>query len=175
MDKVEFLNNAASFLNPLFLNNKNEAKKTKDNTKGLRFSSILQRVSSFDQGDAVKEIDGESSVSEETVKELLDEIHIAGDVLRSRPLPEEILRYKKAVKNFLNYVVKNGYATEVQMRYIKKERRTQTLVKIVDTKLEQLAAGILAGQIVQLEILKRLEEIKGILIDLTIEGSIIAG
>jgi len=67
MDKVEFLNNAASFLNPLFLNNKNEAKKTKDNTKGLRFSSILQRVSSFDQGDAVKEIDGESSVSEETV------------------------------------------------------------------------------------------------------------
>jgi uncharacterized protein YaaR (DUF327 family) len=36
----------------------------------------------------------------------------------------------------------------------------------VDRKLEQLAAGILAGQHSQMDILARVEEINGLLVDL---------
>jgi uncharacterized protein YaaR (DUF327 family) len=37
---------------------------------------------------------------------------------------------------------------------------------VVDRKLEQLAAGILSGQIGQLKLLAGIEEITGILVDL---------
>jgi len=40
------------------------------------------------------------------------------------------------------------------------------LIQVVDHKLEQLAAGILAGQRSRLEILARVEEINGLLVDL---------
>jgi uncharacterized protein YaaR (DUF327 family) len=40
------------------------------------------------------------------------------------------------------------------------------LIQVVDRKLEQLAAGILAGQTSQLKLLARINEIAGLLIDL---------
>jgi uncharacterized protein YaaR (DUF327 family) len=119
--------------------------------------------------------------SEEAVQELLDDVHIAGDNLKNRPFPEEILAYKRAVRNFLHHVVEYGYAVEQREgipNYQKpgykrnyedpdrKKRSLYTQVRVVDQKLEQLAAGILSGQINQMELLARVEEITGILIDL---------
>ena len=106
-------------------------------------------------------------VSEETIQKLLDDIHSAGDDLKNHPLPAEILKYKGAVKNFLRFVVKNSY--DIEKQYIGvglRKRKEKTLVQVIDKKLDQLAANILAGQASQLEILARLEEITGILIDL---------
>jgi uncharacterized protein YaaR (DUF327 family) len=40
------------------------------------------------------------------------------------------------------------------------------LIQVVDQKLEQLAAGILTGQASQLELLARVDEIAGLLVDL---------
>ena len=40
------------------------------------------------------------------------------------------------------------------------------MVQVVDKKLEQLAAGILAGQFTQMNILERVEEITGLLVDI---------
>jgi uncharacterized protein YaaR (DUF327 family) len=37
---------------------------------------------------------------------------------------------------------------------------------VVDQKLERLAAGIMAGQVTQLEILAKVDEITGILVNL---------
>jgi uncharacterized protein YaaR (DUF327 family) len=46
------------------------------------------------------------------------------------------------------------------------KRKSHAGIMVVDRKLEQLAAGILSGQTSQLELLARIEEITGILIDL---------
>ncbi|MDR3334505.1 MAG: DUF327 family protein [Treponema sp.] len=155
------------FLNPAtFASVKAEPKKTKDKplirgSSKSRFSGILESVHQDTGLDAILPF------SEEAVKELLDEVHSTGDALKNRPLPEEIQRYKKAVRNFLHYVVENGYTTEKQFVGVTlKRRQEKTLVHVVDRKLEQLAAGILAGQTTQLEILARLEEITGLLVDL---------
>jgi uncharacterized protein YaaR (DUF327 family) len=115
------------------------------------------------------------------VQELLDAVRSTGDDLGQRPFPEEILRYKKAVRNFLHYVVQNGYELEEHIGVpnsqkpgykgslwepAAKNAKGYHVIQVVDQKLEQLAAGILEGQVSQLELLSKLEEIKGLLVDL---------
>jgi uncharacterized protein YaaR (DUF327 family) len=154
-----------------------EKKSVRENRE-TRFSTILEK--------AAEELPAEAELPElpdspEAVTILQDAVHSAGDELARRPFPEEIQRYKRAVRNFLRYVVDKGYTTERQIgipQYLRpnyrgphgrpeaRERKTYTLIQVVDEKLEQLAAGILTGQTTQMELLARLEEISGILIDL---------
>jgi uncharacterized protein YaaR (DUF327 family) len=123
----------------------------------------------------------ELPVSEETVNYLIDDVRSAGDALRDRPFPDEILRYKQAVRNFIHYIVENAYgkSTEAGIPSFLKpgykgprgtpESRKQiayTKVQVIDQKLEDLAKRLLTSQMPQLEIASRLEEIKGLLIDL---------
>jgi uncharacterized protein YaaR (DUF327 family) len=106
-------------------------------------------------------------ISEETLRALLDDVHSSGDELKSRPFPDEIMRYKKAVRNFIHYVVENSYTLEEKTSGANLLRRKKfTLVQVVDKKLEQLAAGIMAGQTGQLDLLARIDEIAGILVNL---------
>ncbi|MDR1987093.1 MAG: DUF327 family protein [Treponema sp.] len=164
MAKVAFLEN--NFFNTLAYT-KAETKKKQDVRKGQKplFSGILEHINRSAEAESVAV--EEFPPSEERVSELLDAVHSAGDDLKRRPLPEEILRYKTAVRNFLHYVVKHGYTTEKQVSGTNLlKRKNFAIVQVVDRKLEQLAAGILAGQTVQLEILARLEEITGLLVDI---------
>ena len=118
----------------------------------------------------------ELPLSEDSFHELLDEIHTAGDALSRRPFPPEIAAYREAVRNFIHYVVENSYDTEEQLstgKFVKHEggyeiqsQKKFTLIKIIDSRLEGMAAAILRGQLNQLEILEKLEEIKGLLVDL---------
>ncbi|MDR1107722.1 MAG: DUF327 family protein [Spirochaetaceae bacterium] len=153
-----------------------EAKKARaGKIKPSRFFTLLEEAA--EPGEAP----GEYAPSEAAVQELLDEVHSSGDDLKKRPFPEEIKRYKRAVRNFLHYVLENSYETENQLgipNSLKSgfrgprgspralERKSYTVVQVVDQKLEQLAAGILAGQVTQLEILARINEITGILVNL---------
>ncbi|MDR2135641.1 MAG: YaaR family protein [Treponema sp.] len=120
-------------------------------------------------------------VSEETVNRLLDDVRNLGDTLRERPFPPEILAYKKAVRNFMRYVVDNGYRVAEQdgiPKYLKpnfsgtrgspdsQERTRRHTIQVVDQRLDEMAAALLNGQLSQLELLSRLEEIRGLLVDL---------
>jgi uncharacterized protein YaaR (DUF327 family) len=190
MDKVDFSNNPAAFLNSSTYAGVNsgkvkaEAKKTGKKTglregQAVKFSEVLEQ-SAADSPEvlgAFKDI----TPSEEAVQELLDSVRSAGDDLRQRPVREEILRYKQAVRNFLHYVVENGYAVEVQKGIPNAQKPGYTgtrrdpeakqakvfhIVQVVDQKLDKLAAEILTGQVSQLELLAKLEEITGLLVDL---------
>jgi len=110
----------------------------------------------------------------------MDEVHSAGSALRERPFPDEIIRYKQAVRNFMHYVVENGFTLEHEQglpRFMRpaaanlagtdrNDKKAYTKLKVIDKKLEDMAAGILAGQINQLKLIASLEEINGLLIDL---------
>jgi len=120
-------------------------------------------------------------VSEESVNMLMDDVRSAGDVLKSCPFPEEIIRYKQAVRNFLNYVVQNSYSKDAEEGILNKykpgfkgRRNTPEAennnryvkIQIIDRKLESLAAMLLSSQMRQMELVSHLEEIRGLLIDL---------
>jgi uncharacterized protein YaaR (DUF327 family) len=164
MEKIEA---NAPFFNPVAYSGlKPDPKKTKSKDKikdKPLFSHFLQDVRDIEETRAA---DDARPVNDETIKELLDDVHSAGDALKNRPLPEEILQYKRAVRNFLDFIVRNTYNLEKQYTGSPRKRREKTIIQIVDQKLDKLAAGILAGQYAQLEILERLEEITGILVDL---------
>lgn len=120
-------------------------------------------------------------VSDETIDLLMDEVRSTGDTLRSRPFPDEILRYKQAVRNFMHYVVEHSYNVSHESgipKFLKPgykgprgtheamKGNVYSKIEVVDKKLEDMAARLLSSQMSQLEVVSRLEEIKGLLIDL---------
>ena len=120
-------------------------------------------------------------VSEETINLLMDDVRSAGDTLLGRPFPDEIMRYKQAVRSFINYVVQNSYAIKNEKgipKFLKPgfsgergtpeamNQKTYTKIMVIDKKLEDLAAMLLTNQSHQLKLVSRLEEIRGLLVDL---------
>ena len=162
---------------------KPETKKarSKDDIHGgrrLKFSEMLEKSASGAGAlGPIKEL----IPSEEALAELMDAVHSTGSDLKERPFPDEILQYKRAVRNFVNYVVENGYEVS-QVQGLKKKivshgetKWKDTIyhqVKVIDQKLEELAGAILSGQSTILDRVSKLDEITGLLVDLTITGAI---
>jgi uncharacterized protein YaaR (DUF327 family) len=181
VDRIDLPGNALFFDPAAYTAARSEAKKTRDKggVKKSAFARLLdqQNIREAEEASALPDY----PPSEQALQELLDDVHSAGDALRLRPLGDEIKRYKQAVRHFMRYVVENGYGVErhegvpnyVKPRYKghagdpnRMERTIYTRILVVDQKLEQLAAGILSGQIAQVELLSRLDEITGLLVDL---------
>jgi len=178
MAKVESTD-ASFYMNPAAYTGVKEEKKT----KSIRHEKTFSRVFDDLRGKTTDEIGPlwNLPVSEETVNFLMDEVRSTGDVLKSRPLPEEILRYKQAVRNFINYTVQNVYSLEYDEGLPKKftpafsgrrdtpeadKKNVYLKIQVVDKKLEDLAAMLISSQMRQMELVSRLEEIRGLLIDL---------
>jgi uncharacterized protein YaaR (DUF327 family) len=169
------------FFNPLVyqkqLDEEAAAHRPVKSTTKTRFSSVLERLSAGERQVMPEHI----PASDEVITKLLDEVHSAGDVLATKPFPDEIKRYKTAVRSFMSYILENGFSAEGEMGIPhgqkagfkglrgspeSRERTLHTRIKVVDEKLEKLAADILGGQLKQLELLDRVEEINGLLIDM---------
>jgi len=178
MAKVESTD-ASFYMNPAAYAGVKEEKKTKSIRHDKSFSRLFDDL----RGKTADEIGPlwNLPVSEETVNLLMDEVRSTGDILKSRPLPEEILRYKQAVRNFINYVVQNTYSLEYEEGLPKKhmpgftgrrdspeamKRKGYTKIQVIDKKLEDLAAMLISNQVRQMELVSRLEEIRGLLVDL---------
>ena len=168
-------------MNPSVYTKVKDDKKTKGTkrTEKTEFSRIFEEIRSKTASELgpVKNL----PVSDETINYLMDEVRSTGDSLRKRPLPDEIIRYKQAVRNFMHYVIENCYSLDHETGIPKKfkfgykgsrntseadRQITYTKIQIIDKKLEDLAAMLLTSQMQQLEITSRLEEIKGLLVDL---------
>lgn len=179
---MEKTQGALDFFNPLLYRRadtgapRNRASRTEKAAKPA-FSSLLDAVT---HNDALEDAQ-EPPASAETVTALLDEIHAAGDELAEKPFLDEIKRYKHAVHRFMHYIVENGFGVEGEMgiphgqkpgfKGIRgspeaKERTLHTRIKVVDDKLEKLAADIINGQAARLDLLGRVEEINGLLVDM---------
>ena len=103
----------------------------------------------------------------ENLAELLDEVHERGEMLVEKQSLENIKRYRQAVSEFLKLVVSNMLTVEEQSSGGNIARRKRfTQVKIIDRKLESLVAGVLRNQGKQLDVLEKINEIRGLLIDL---------
>jgi uncharacterized protein YaaR (DUF327 family) len=189
MDKVDFSNNPAALLNSqLFGGTKTETRKSGGKmrlgkTGRTGFSGMLEE--SVPSGDL-----GPLRVlppSEEAVQELVDAVRSAGDDLQKRPFSEELKNYKQAVRNFLHYVAENGYEMEIHNGIPNAQKpgyrgplwdpkardyRQYHNIRVIDRKLEELAAGILSKQISGLDLKSKVDEITGLLVDLTVTGRI---
>ena len=169
------------YMNPGTFGQVKEEKKSKGIRRGEKteFSELFDNL----RGKTAEELGPLRNLpaSDEAVNTLMDEVRDSGDRLKSRPFAEEIMRYKQAVRNFINYVVQNCYSKEYEDGILNKfkpsfkgkrstpeatERKQYVKIQVIDKKLEDLAAMLLSSQGRQMELVSRLEEIKGLLIDL---------
>lgn len=130
---------------------------------GGLFSSLL---SPADEAEAPEEYRFRLE-SDPTVESLLDSVHDLGGQLKKDPRRETLLRYKEAVKQLLGFVVKNGIEVRdhVSGHNIMRRKRF-SVVTVIDERLERLGAGVLESQRDQIEILRKVDEIYGLLVDL---------
>lgn len=164
MEKIEFTGNS-----PHPRNERNKKTGKKYRTSGIGFFDAAGEAESdfsFYLSSAVND-----SVP---IEQLLDDVHTAGERLVEKPFISNIKEYREAVGRFMAYIVKNGFSAESETqtkKYIKNglpfvDEKKWTKVKVVNEKLEKLALYIMQSQKSQLTILKKIEEIEGILVDL---------
>ena len=144
------------------LNRKLEKKPGADKKSPI-FGKLLEKAKEAEDGFSLAEIPFSSAAA----TELLDSVHVSGDALKKDASTENIKTYKRAVRDFIHYVVESVYETREQSsgRNILKRKKFTTIV-VIDEKLERFAAEIMSGQRDKLDILGRLEEIHGMLVDL---------
>ena len=139
----------------------------KEKSRGISFKSRLEKNSDEVEFSAGGVADGLSGT--ETTEELLDEVYQLGELLKKDPSFSALKKYKNSVKRFYKYVVSHSLeADRVNGRLNPRtmSRKQYTLIAIVDEKLERLGACVLKNQKDQLDILKKVDEVYGILVDL---------
>lgn len=135
----------------------------KSEVEKISFSSLLD----IDRNETVEfnSID----YSNLDLEDLLDDIHEAGEALKEVPTLQNVKIYKGSVSKFLKFVVKNSLETETtagaNLNPLKKQKK-YTIIRVVDEKLERLAAGVLQNQSDKLFILEKIEEINGLIVNL---------
>jgi Uncharacterized protein conserved in bacteria len=108
--------------------------------------------------------------TDEAVVFLKDRVTMAGDELVERMTGDAFAQYRQAVSQLMKYVVKYSFVLEQHKRL--PDRRTHrekapfVNIEVINRTLDQLASEILANQADKLKLLKRVEEIQGLIIDL---------
>lgn len=104
-------------------------------------------------------------VGQETMVAFLAEIDDQGKRMLRSPIRAEIGRYRTLVGKF----IKEASAQMTTMdRQTDRRNRVFTLVKEIDKKLAELTEMLIAGQAKQMDVLAKLQEIRGMLVDLQI-------
>ena len=105
---------------------------------------------------------------EEYLEKLQDAVHLAGDALSDAVSTENILLYKNAIKKFVNYILDKAYRIEnvVTSSLNPARKKAWTIVKVINKKLDTLVADLMFNQLKKMEILQRIDEIKGLIVDL---------
>jgi hypothetical protein len=160
MDKVDSLDA------PYFSRRSEEKKTRKKAPAGRRGFSARLREAQWG-GELSEELPDGQRRGRQSLEKLLDEVHESGSELLAAQSLQNIKRYRSSVKTFLDHVLKRMMSLEQASsaaNVLKRKRFTQ--IRVVDGKLERLVAELLASQRRQLDILGRVHEINGLLVDL---------
>ncbi|MCR4736488.1 MAG: YaaR family protein [Treponema sp.] len=161
---------------------KKEHKTEKPNTsKKLTFKDIIKGKQQAEESIESQSILEKAAAMplEDAVVFLKDRVDISGDKLASSMTAENIEEFKNSVKDFVKFVVDNNFAvTTKQKRGIvspmgffsnyqlpvhKKNPRVQ--IEVINKKIDELTAVTLKNQKERLELLGKINEIKGLIVD----------
>jgi uncharacterized protein YaaR (DUF327 family) len=159
MEKIDNLGNRLNFKSP------EKKKKTKlDYVEKKKFSQTIKPL--VEKKEADLDFDGDKG-NNETLSQLLDDVYAKGEQLKQSPTLDTIKEYRWSVKKLLKEITEKMLKLEEKVSGINiLKRKRFTLVKVIDRKLESLAAEVLRTQKEQLKILSRVDEINGLLVDL---------
>ena len=101
--------------------------------------------------------------------EMKDEIDRQGARLGDRADVREYERFRKLIREFLDEIVSNGYTFTKEDAYTSRGRhRFIATVRVVDEKLDELGKEVLKENADKIELISRIDEIRGLLLDLMV-------
>lgn len=101
------------------------------------------------------------------LKDLVNDINLHGDMVCKRCNIKDLKKYKKLISEFLQEAINQTYELEKQGNLdMLGKYKTYSKVKKINKKLEILTGEFVKEQSNSLEILKKVEEIKGLILDM---------
>lgn len=98
---------------------------------------------------------------------LMEEITMQGDRLAKRRDVKDMKHYRSLVKAFMNEVVTHSHAFSRENFLDRRGRhRVYGIIRLVDENLDQLAQELMKDEQDHLEILNKIGEIRGLLLDI---------
>ena len=182
MNGIDSLNAAFSFTQAQTVSQKTKEKENlkTEKSKKSAFTSLLEKTQEAEnlvsQG-LPSELAGLSV--EESVIYLKDAVDMAADALSEEMNAANFAKFRKSVSQFLKFVQKNSFEVakikrlrrEVRVKGLspfveeKRERDPYFQIRVVDQKLEELAAMVLQNHQDKLQMMSKVDEIKGLLVD----------
>ena len=110
---------------------------------------------------------------EEAIVFLKDAMDMAGDELKARQDLASMEKYRRKVSQFMKYVAKNNFEIISKKRFGRNRKGRPVdpyiQVQVIDQKLNQLTSEMLILHGANLNLLAKVEEIQGLIIDLMAE------
>jgi len=123
--------------------------------------------------------ESEAAAFRRTLTDLSREAHLArlsemksaideqGKLLADRVDVKEFEKYRRLIRDFLDEIVSNGYTFSKEDAYASRGRhRYIATVKVIDEKLDELGKEVMREQADSIEIIHRIDDIRGLLLDL---------
>lgn len=99
---------------------------------------------------------------------LMNDISVQGKLLSEHMDIRDMKRYRGLVKEFLNEVVNRSHKFERENFLDRRGRhRVYGMIKLVDEKMDELATALVSDEKDHLDILNKVDEIRGLLLDIT--------
>ena len=104
---------------------------------------------------------------QEKLTNLLNDISVQGKLLSEHMDIRELKRYRGLVKDFLNEVVNRSHKFSRENFLDRRGRhRVYGMIKLVDEKMDELATALVQDEKDHIDILNRVDEIRGLLLDI---------
>lgn len=133
-----------------------EVEKIKVNPKKIAQANFKEKLENIQQEQIREEL-----------KVLFEKIETKTNKLQDRLFIEDLVEYKKLVKDFLNISVNNSHVFYKENSLDRRGRhRVYSIVKQVDKELDDLTKDFIDIEGNRLKILDRLNDIKGLLLDI---------
>lgn len=133
-----------------------EQTKNQDQDVGKDFKFTL--ISQIEQSDLKDKLTG-----------MINDINSQGDKIAKHMDIKDMKKYREMIKGFINEVVTHSHEFSRENFLDKRGRhRVYGIVKLVDKNLDDLAQELLKEEKSHLSILNRVDEIRGLLLDMVI-------
>jgi len=137
----------------------------------------MQSINQVEQKAPVPETDGSfkftliSHIEEQELQTrlnvILEEITSQGKKLSKHMDVRDMKHYRELIKEFMNEIVNRSHKFSRENFLDKKGRhRVYTMIKLVDKNLDDLASELIKDEKDHLEILNKIDEIRGLLLDI---------
>ena len=141
----------------------NRSGKNKPIIRPKRFVSNSRKKKEIEKNHFFDHIqDSYKAKFKEEVNALFDELNHIGKIFVIDQNENNLVAYKEKVQEFLNFVIRNIYKIEE----IYGKRIDYKIVRTINNELEELFESFLKEELPKLYLLSKLDEIRGLIIDL---------